>query len=63
MDFTELRPATRDKLGAVKIGDSFKISEDGVLNVDENFIEREEYIEFSRARLQELFLASKPQRR
>ena len=59
----ELRPATRGKLGAVKIGDGFKISEDGVLTVDENFIEHDEYIEFTRARLENLFKASKSRRR
>ena len=59
----ELRPATRNKLGAVIVGDGFKISEKGVLTIDENFIERDEYIEFTRARLENLFKASKSRRR
>ena len=59
----ELRPATRDKLGAVKVGYGFKITEDGVLTIDENSIERDEYVEFTRARLENLFRASKSRRR
>ena len=59
----EIRPATRDKLGAVIIGDGFNITTDGILTVDENFFPKEEYVEFTRERLEELFRASKLRRR
>ncbi len=59
----ELRPATRKKLGAVIVGEGFNITEDGVLTIDESSIERDEYIEFTRARLENLFKASKSRRR
>ena len=59
----DIRPATRDKLGAVKIGNGFKITEEGLLTVDENLIERDEYIEFTRSSLEKLFKASKSRRR
>lgn len=59
----ELRPATRDKLGAIIVGEGFNVTEEGVLTIDENLIERDEYIEFTRARLENLFKASKSRRR
>ena len=51
----EIRPATRHKLGAVIIGDGFNITDDGVLSVDEESIQQDDYIEFTRERLEELF--------
>ena len=59
----EVRPATRNKLGAVIVGDGFNVTEEGVLTVDEQSIERDEYIEFTRERLEQLYEASKSQRR
>ena len=55
----EMRPATKNKLGAVIVGDGFKITNEGVLSVDEEKIEREEYVEFTRERLDEIFEQSK----
>ena len=59
----EIRPATREKLGAVIIGDGFNITTEGVLTVDENCLAKEEYVEFTRERLEELFRARKLRRR
>ena len=59
----EVRPATRNKLGAVIVGDGFNVTEEGVLTVDEQSIERDEYIEFTRERLEQLYEASKSRRR
>ena len=59
----EVRPATRDKLGCVIVGDGFNVTEEGVLTVDEDAIQQEEYIEFARERLDELYEASKLRRR
>lgn len=55
----EMRPATKNKLGAVIVGDGFKITNEGILSVDEEKIEREEYVEFTRERLDEIFEQSK----
>lgn len=59
----ELRPATREKLGAVIVGDGFNVTENGVLTIDEKSIKRDEYVEFTRARLENLYRASKSRRR
>lgn len=54
----EVRPATRQKLGAIVVGEGFKITNEGVLSIDEP-IEQEEYVEFTRERLEELYRQSK----
>ena len=59
----EVRPATREQLGAVIIGEGFDITEDGILTVDTNSIEHEDYVEFTRERLEHLFRVSKARRR
>ena len=59
----QIRPATKEKLGAVIVGDGFKITEEGVLSVDEDAINQDNYIEFTRERLEEIFEASKTRRR
>ena len=59
----EVRPATREKLGAIIVGDGFDITEEGVLTVNEEAIQQEEYVEFTRDRLNELYEASKLRRR
>ena len=59
----ELRPATRDSLGAVIIGEGFEIAEDGMLTIDENSIKRDEYVEFTKKELKDLFEKSKARRR
>ncbi len=58
----EVKPATRTRLGAVIIGDGFNITEEGVLTVDENALDNDEYVEFTRDELQELFERSKARR-
>lgn len=58
----ELKPATHHSLGAIIVGDGFNITEEDVLTVDENFIAQDEYIEFTRQRLEELFQISKSRR-
>ena len=58
----EVKPATRTRLGAVIIGDGFNITEEGVLTVDENALDNDEYVEFTRDELQELFERSKTRR-
>lgn len=58
----EITPATRVSLGAIIVGKGFKITDDGVLTIDENYIEQNKYIEFTRERLDELFTASKLRR-
>ena len=58
-----VKPATQDKLGAVIIGNGFNITEEGLLTIDEDFIAHDEYIEFTRERLEELFEESKARRR
>ena len=58
----EVKPATRTRLGAVIIGDGFNITKEGVLTVDENALDNDEYIEFTRDELQELFERSKARR-
>lgn len=55
----EMRPATKNKLGAVIVGDGFKVTNEGVLSVDENAILKDEYVEFTRERLDEIFEQSK----
>ena len=56
----EVKPATRTRLGAVIVGDGFNITEEGVLSVDEDALD--EYVEFTRDELQELFQRSKARR-
>jgi len=51
----EVRPATKNKLGAVIVGDGFNITEEGMLTIDENLIMCDEYVEFTRERLNEIF--------
>jgi len=51
----EIRPATKNKLGAVIVGDGFNITEEGMLTIDENLIMCDEYVEFTRERLNEIF--------
>ena len=58
----EVKPATRTRLGAVIIGDGFNITEEGVLTVDENALDNDEYVEFTLDELQELFERSKARR-
>ena len=53
----EVKPATRARLGAVIVGDGFNITEEGVLSVDEDALD--EYVEFTRDELEELFERSK----
>ncbi len=55
----EVKPATRTRLGAVIVGEGFNITEEGVLTVDESAIQQEEYAEFTRNELEELFKRSK----
>ena len=55
----KMRPATKNKLGAVIVGDGFKVTNEGVLSVDENAILKDEYVEFTRERLDEIFEQSK----
>ena len=55
----KMRPATKNKLGAVIVGDGFKVTNEGVLSVDENAILKYEYVEFTRERLDEIFEQSK----
>lgn len=59
----EVKPATRDRLGAIIVGKGFNVTEEGVLTVDEKATERETYVEFTRKRLERLFEASKARRR
>ena len=54
----EIKPATRKKLGAVIVGEGFNVTAEGVLSVEE----QDNYVEFSRERLEELFEASKMRR-
>lgn len=54
-----VRPATRQKLGAVIVGEGFSITEDGVLSVNENITNPIKYVEFTRERLEEIFEQSK----
>ena len=59
----EVKPATRDRLGAIIVGKGFNVTEEGVLTVDEKATERETYVEFTRKRLERLFETSKARRR
>ena len=59
----EVKPATQNKLGAVIIGEGLEITAEGRLSVDKNFIESDEFVEFTRDRLEELFEISKARRR
>ena len=57
----EVKPATNHSLGAVIIGEGLSISQEGILSVDEPSV-AEDYIEFTRKRLEELFQESKSRR-
>lgn len=59
----EVKPATRDRLGAIIVGKGFNVTEEGVLTIDEKATERETYVEFTRKRLERLFEVSKARRR
>ena len=59
----EVKPATRNKLGAVIIGEGFEITEEGKLSVNRKCTECDEFVEFTRERLDELFTISKARRR
>ena len=54
----EVIPATRNKLGAVIVGEGFEVTSGGVLSVRK----QNNYVEISRERLEELFEASKARR-
>ncbi len=49
----EMRPATKNKLGAVIVGDGFNVTNEGVLSVDEDAISKVKFVEFTRERLDE----------
>lgn len=55
----EIRPATKNKLGAVIVGDGFNVTNEGVLSVDEDAISKVKFVEFTRERLDEIFEQSK----
>ena len=55
----EMRPATKNKLGAVIVGDGFNVTNEGVLSVDEEAISKVKFVEFTRERLDEIFEQSK----
>ncbi len=55
----EMRPATKNKLGAVIVGDGFNVTNEGVLSVDEEKILKVKFVEFTRERLDEIFEQSK----
>ncbi len=55
----EMRPATKNKLGAVIVGDGFNVTNEGVLSVDEDAISKVKFVEFTRERLDEIFEQSK----
>lgn len=59
----EVKPATRDRLGAIIVGDGFNVTEEGVLTIDEKSIEQDKYIEFTRKRLERIYEATKARRR
>ena len=51
----EMRLATKNKLGAVIVGEWFNVTAEGVLSVEE----QDDYVEFNRERLDEIFEHSK----
>ena len=55
----EMRPATKNKLGAVIVGEGFNVTNEGVLSVDEDKISKVKFVEFTRERLDEIFEQSK----
>ena len=55
----EMRPATKNKLGAVIVGEGFNVTNEGVLSVDEEKILKVKFVEFTRERLDEIFEQSK----
>ena len=55
----QIRPATKNKLGAVIVGDGFNVTNEGVLSVDEDAISKVKFVEFTRERLDEIFEQSK----
>ena len=55
----EMRPATKNKLGAVIVGEGFNVTNEGVLSVDEGKISKVKFVEFTRERLDEIFEQSK----
>ena len=55
----EMRPATKNKLGAVIVGEGFNVTNEGVLSVDEEKILKVKFVEFTRKRLDEIFEQSK----
>ena len=55
----EMRPATKNKLGAVIVDEGFNVTNEGVLSVDEEKILKVKFVEFTRKRLDEIFEQSK----
>ena len=55
----EMRPATKNKLGAVIVGEGFNITNEGILSVDEEKILKVKFVESTRKRLDEIFEQSK----
>ena len=55
----EMRPATKNKLGAVIVGDGFNVMNEGVLSVDEDAISKVKFVEFTCERLDEIYEQSK----
>ena len=55
----QIRPATKNKLGAVIVGEGFNVTNEGVLSVDEDAISKVKFVEFTRERLDEIFEQSK----
>lgn len=55
----EMRPATKNKLGAIIVGEGFNVTNEGVLSVDEDAISKVKFVEFTRERLDEIFEQSK----
>ena len=55
----EMRPATKNKLGAIIVGEGFNVTTEGVLSVNEDAISKVKFVEFTRERLDEIFEQSK----
>ena len=55
----EMRPATKNKLGAVIVGEGFNVTNEGILSVDEEKILKVKFVESTRKRLDEIFEQSK----
>ena len=55
----KMRPATKNKLGAVIVGEGFNVTNEGILSVDEEKILKVKFVEFTRKRLDEIFEQSK----